>query len=358
MADEAKRSHRLEIARSTIADYLDTNLAASRVELEAKLIDSHLGNPPFEPTHLHDALRLLLRAGTIRVDHTTTRGGSAPPIIVITASANRSRRIKDAMARKRLVMSRYYSYVQGGVDAGESLAGPAGERAFDAALGRARIGASIATLFRDLPSVPVVFGDPVPLGPLDNGFVISPLDSTTKAPKGPYGVTAVVEVKNIRQWVYPRTQELYQLLVKGSEIQAAHPEHPVLPVLVCRRAHFTTRKMAKDLGFFVIEARRQYLPESSLIEAPLLEELRLELGIADLVQGTDSTAQTEKKLVTLQQFYDLETATRRWSDFSDDPELRQCFYILHNDEISSTAREETLNRVRRIVQGDADQFSW
>lgn len=358
MSGRSKRDARVVSAITACSTFLDEHLAASRIELEAKLIDSHFGHPPFEPTHLHDALAALQKRGVIRLDHTATRGGSTPPIFVTTSTAGRSRRVNDAMARKRLLMSRYYSYVQGGIEAGESLAGPAGERAFDAALGRARVGASIASTFRDLPSVPTIFGTPVPMGPLDNGFVLSPLDPKDMSPRGPFGITVIVEVKNIRQWIYPRTQELYQLLSKGAEISAMHPERAVLPLLVCRKAHFTTRKMAKDMGFFVIETQRQYLPESSLIAPELLEEIRTEIGVSDLVQGTTATRNTEKRLVTLQQHYDLETAIERWSQYATDATIRRCFRELHNDALHPTIRESTLNSIRKIVHEDIDQFSW
>ena len=52
-----------------------------------------------------------------------------------------NRRVEDASARKRLLMSRYYSFVKGGEDSGSSLSGPAGELAFQKAFIRASGGA-------------------------------------------------------------------------------------------------------------------------------------------------------------------------------------------------------------------------
>jgi hypothetical protein len=64
-------------------------------------------------------------------------------------------------------------------------------------------------------------------------------------------VTIPVEVKNLRDWMLPASPEVYQLLEKAAAVQAANPKAAIMPVLICRRVHFTLFRMAKDLGFFV-----------------------------------------------------------------------------------------------------------
>ena len=54
----------------------------------------------------------------------------------------------------------------------------------------------------------------------------------------------------------PPTQ-LYQLLDKAARLQTAAPDVPIIPLLVCRRSHATTGKMAKQLGFFVLDTEVQ-----------------------------------------------------------------------------------------------------
>jgi hypothetical protein len=98
----------------------------------------------------------------------------------------------------------------------------------------------------------------------------------------------LVEVKNVRSWIYPTSSELADLLAKAADIQAAAPERPILPVLVCRRAHETTKYMASSLGFLVHETSRQYVAASAQLDDELgdrarLEEVRAELGFDDLV---------------------------------------------------------------------------
>lgn len=342
------RDERVFDAALALREFMGSNLAASKIELEAKLIDSHLWNPPFEPAHLQNAIQLLVKNDELVRVTERTRGGGKPPILVTTDRKGRGRKVDDAAARKRLLMSRFYSYVQGGETSSTSLAGPAGEAAFQAAFIRASVGASLATTFRGLPSVPNVLGMQVPMGPLDNAFVLQPLDAQTLAPIPPWGVHALVEVKNIREWVYPRTQELYQVLYKSAVLQRAAPSASVLPVLVCRRSHPTTRFMAKDLGFFVIDARRQYLPESSLIDPAALLEVTSELGIADVVQGTDEshTAKIEQGLRTLQRKVDVQLAIERWKHFAADTDILAAFSQLVDDELPNADRDKQLGLLR------------
>ncbi|MGW4720862.1 hypothetical protein [Nocardia sp. NPDC004260] len=57
-----------------------------------------------------------------------------------------------------------------------------------------------------------------------------------------------IENKNIRDWVYPRSAEPYQLLRKAALLQRDAPEANIMPVLVCRH---TLRFLAQRLGFKV-----------------------------------------------------------------------------------------------------------
>ena len=102
-----------------------------------------------------------------------------------------------------------------------------------------------------------LLGGLVPGGSLDNGAVLTRVDPETLTPEGQYIV--VVEVKNLRQWIYPRTQELHQLLDKAARLQVAEPGRRFIPVLVCRKAHYLTTVMARQVGFYVIQTHRQYV---------------------------------------------------------------------------------------------------
>jgi hypothetical protein len=358
MASTARDAH-VVAAIEALREFMNVNLVASKVELEAKLIESHLGNPPFEPHHLHDARQYLLRQSEIEQSAEPTRGGSRPPLFVTTDTEGRTRRIADAAARKRLLMSRYYSYVQGTPgDPGSSLSGPAGEAAFDAGLRAAGVGARIATESNSRVELRRVFGADIIGGAMDNGFVLTRLDPRTLAPLEPYNVTVLVEVKNIREWVYPRTQELYQVLSKSAAVKLAHPEQPILPLLVCRRAHVTTRFMAKQLGFFVIETRQQYLPIDTRISPVGLAEIRQELGLADIVQGTDNTRNIQRRLVTLQRYHDVQLATEEWAEHTSDPTTIEAFRTLNDARLPNTLRDNWLNALRERARFHHEDLGW
>jgi len=168
----------------------------------------------------------------------------------------------------------------------------------------------------------------------------------------------LVEVKNVRDWIYPSSPELFQLLHKAAVIQDRHPDQSFLPVLVCRRAHTTTAFMAKDLGFFIIEARRQYLSESSIIDPDHFLEMTNELGLVDMVIGHDSTKRTENRLVTIQQYFDIESATATWKTMSARTELHGVFRRLNNERLSPHERTTLLESVRGIAKEEGASRGW
>ena len=112
------------------------------------------------------------------------------------------------------------------------------------------------------------------------------MDQQTQSPGGATFLVPI-EVKNVRHWLYPHHWEIYQLLHKAAGLANAHPEHPVLPILICRKAHYRTLQLAQDLGFLIFQNRHQYVQPSERIRADHFEEVRNELGLADL-ELTDS----------------------------------------------------------------------
>lgn len=350
---------RVQAAVDALRHFMDSELAASKIELEAKLIESHIGRPPFEPAHLHDARVRLQMQGEIFLDRTPTRGGSAPPLFITTDREKRSRKVDDAAARKRLLMSRYYSFVQGEPGVRSSLAGDAGEMAFHDALLRAGVGAPLSTVTRGRPQAGSVHGHAVPGGALDNVFALTRLDSETLAPIGPWGVTVLVEVKNIREWVYPRTQELFQVLVKAAKLTAALPTASFMPMLVTRRVQATTTFMAKNLGFFVIETKRQYLPaEHSRIDPVAFDEVRSELGLLDLTLGWDDTSATQRGLKALQRKYDVQAALDNWNLMCADGDFLPTATQLNRQDLKANERGRLLGRLRGIAARNGLGHGW
>lgn len=88
----------------------------------------------------------------------------------------------------------------------------------------------------------------------------------------------MIEVKNVRHWIYPSHDELYQLLDKAARLQIKFPDQYFLPVLVCRRAHYLTFRLAKALGFIVFYMPIQPILPHSEILATAVQEVRDGLG--------------------------------------------------------------------------------
>ena len=100
-------------------------------------------------------------------------------------------------------------------------------------------------------------------------------------------------MKNIRGWIYPQSIELCQVLYKACFLQRARPHQPIVPMLICRRAHVTTFWMAKQLGFVVVDMRRQFVGE---VDEADVAEVRNELHFQDLVRGSERSIRVQDRL--------------------------------------------------------------
>jgi hypothetical protein len=126
---------------------------------------------------------------------------------------------------------------------------------------------------REGGQVALLFGQPVPGGPLDDAAFLTALDEN----QVPRSVTILIEVKNIRHWIYPSSSELYQLLDKAAQLQASRPTQLLMPLLICRRVHYLTFLMAQHLGFRFAYTRTQAILPHSSLDARKLREVCDEL---------------------------------------------------------------------------------
>jgi hypothetical protein len=261
----------VERGKTAIVALLEREHAAVWPEIEAKLAE---GPGRVDPHHLTRARIRLLSDLTIEVVEAPTRGGKPVSVFALTDRIGRQRAFEDAAARKRLLYTRYINW-------SSRYYGRAGERAAHASLLAAAPQAGYRLFEPHRGQVSTIFGQPVPVGPLDNGGTLQLVDAQGR-PTG--SVAILVEVKNIHQWMYPSTDELYQLLEKATQLQAALPDVDFVPVMVCRRGHPTVFRMAKDLGFFIADARAQYVLPVADVPEEHVAELRAELGMIDLVR--------------------------------------------------------------------------
>jgi hypothetical protein len=273
-------------ARRAILDLLELEHAIAPLEIEAKLAEGAWPALPrrIDPHHLTTARRQLLLAREIEAVSATTRGGSAPPVFALVRRTGRRRAFEDAAARKRLLYTRYVNWAS-------RYFGRAGERVAHASLTAAAPRAGYRLFEPIRGEVSAIFGQPVPVGPLDNGGVLQLADERGR-PAG--GVVVLVEVKNIHHWIYPESAELYELLEKVAKLQQANQDLDFVPVLVCRRGHPTAFRMAKDLGFFIADARAQFVLPVAEVDPRHVVELRTELGLHDLVRPEVPEGMTER----------------------------------------------------------------
>ena len=88
-----------------------------------------------------------------------------------------------------------------------------------------------------------------------------------------------VEIKNVRQALYPSSTEVWDLLTKLA------PFPDVVPVLVCRLAHLTLFRMFADIGAIAHYTQNQYF--SGAIPAARFKAVTKELGFNDAQRVPD-----------------------------------------------------------------------
>lgn len=229
---------------------------------------------PIDPHHLSTARRQLRTSEVISETPGRTRGGGVVSVLHFTDLTGRKSKFNRAAARKRLLQARYLSWANT-----LALLGPAGEAAAHSAILAAAPESGLRVERLTGGDVGTIFGRTVPGGPLDDA---AHLQITDRRGVTTSSVTLLIEVKNVRDWIYPETYRLHQLLYKAAKLQAELPDVSFVPVFICRRAHLTTYWLAKVLGFYVANANAQFLPQREETAPKQLEEVRSELGFLDL----------------------------------------------------------------------------
>lgn len=351
MAPRPKRTKKqwVEYARTGLLELLDQENAVVWDEVEAKLADVQWPTLPsyIEPHHLSTARQQLGQEGIIVEIEEATRGGRPIGTLHRTDLPKRETVIDRAAARKRLLQARYQRWGFGDKSTA-ALLGPSGERVARASLAAATY-AGLRSISSDFGPVGKLLGVEFP-GKFDSGvYMPSLIDDDTPGPT----ITVPIEVKNRRGWVYPTTAQLHQLLAKAAHLQTMRPDTPIVPVLICRRFHFTTQKMAKQLGFFVIAAKNQFIdwPED---DTRLLDEVVDELGYLDLINHSGANEEITGFIARGLPKIIFESAGK-WQRFG--PALKPYFDVLRK-EVPSWTRAETTNALREAAAELGDEGGW
>jgi hypothetical protein len=336
----------VDLGRSAILQILDQEHAAPWLEIEARAADRRLAS--FET--IVDPHALTLARGELRDESvivetlSETRGGRSISVLHLADTRGRADAILRAAARKRLLQSRYLNWAVG-TPTQAAVIGPGGERVVHESLKVAAV-SGYRLLNPDGGHVSDLLGHPVPIGPLDGAAFLQVVDDQER-PAG--SVAVLIEVKNVRGWIYPETADLFQLLDKAAQLQVANPDVAFMPLLVCRRAHKTTYNAARDLGFFVIELWTQYMLPSARIRSDHLEEVRAELGYLDLVPSSAPDPKLVKRLqVTVPARAAL--SAERWVRTASSP-AGSLFSLLRNDGLYGAERTTVMNELRNVARG-------
>jgi hypothetical protein len=267
---------------------LSVHFALVPAELEFLIAEARFAESgrAIDPQHVTTALQELRAERKLVYVSAATRGGGIFDTIEPANRGSSSTKIERIAARKRVLSARLHSWTSSSKRYPHGLAGPAGEASVRRAIAAAGTMTAASGGFGE---VSTILGRHL-AGPLDSGGFLVPIVSDL--PTQP--VTVLVEVKNIRNWIYPGHPELHQLLSKAAQVQQHAPSQPILPILVCRRAHKTTIWMAQKLGFFVIETKRQYLGD---VDTEALAEVQMGLHLTYLTAGSapDPTVTTRMR---------------------------------------------------------------
>lgn len=278
-------------AKGLLTDLLEREHAVVWPEVEARLAE---GERMPQPHLLTKARHELMDEGSITSSTDTTRGGRPVTVWHLLDLTQRARAVEDAAGRKRLLYARHQSWSSARRGYPSGLIGPAAEKVVHASL----VAAAPHGYRLENPGggqIHRLLGAQVPGGPLDNA---ASLQLTDDLGRPDTTVIVPVEVKNVRSWIYPQATEPYQLLYKAALLQERHPDLRFVPVLICRRRSYFLWQMGKELGFFPIEVRSQYVLPRSPVEPKALEEVRHGLGYFDLKMTEEAEPRLIQALTT------------------------------------------------------------
>lgn len=281
----------MALAAQRIRDVLDQEHAVLRREVEARLAEYYFERSSdrfnIYPHITTAALRQMTDAGELVTEEGATRGSSVIPTIHFTETKGRVTNINRAAARKRLLYARFRSWSQPSARYPRGRIGPAGEAAVRTAVIRSQ---QVAPFAADAGEVSEQFGYRFD-GPLDSGdFILSPGPTAMPVP-----VAVLVEMKNLRTWLYAKDPQVWQVLRKAQHLQLHDSSLNILPVLVCRRAHAQVRWMAQQLGFMVVETKANFI---GTVDEPDAQEVRIELQFVDVKVGAEPSGALIKTFAT------------------------------------------------------------
>jgi hypothetical protein len=153
---------------------------------------------------------------------------------------------------------------------------------------------------------------------------------------GPLGL----ECKNVREWVYPDREEVKELLLKCTTLDA-------VPVLIARRIPFVTFKLLSTAGVIVHQTYNQLLPSSDVTLAKKLRQKDL-LGYHDIRLGNEPNTRLVK-FIAINMPRVAPAARERFNTFKD---------LLAKFGSGEMTYKQFAARVRRRSEGKNEDHDW
>jgi hypothetical protein len=272
-------------AEMALLKLLDTEHAVLWPEVEAKLANQPSPGFPqgINPHHLHNARRRLIKL--LQVEEVThpTKGGQDALVLGLRERRLRQTTFARAAARKRALDAMYRKWTRSSGLKSPNAIGDGGEVVARASLDAAAAqGVGYLIAQRTRLGVHRLLGRDVPGGDLDDAAYLTALNNDGR----PITYTVVIEVKNLRKWLYARHREVFQLLDKAARLQVENPGERIIPILICRRAQWVTFTMARDLGFRVLYTQFQPILVHSSVDPKQVQTINDELAY-NIVQTAD-----------------------------------------------------------------------
>jgi len=154
------------------------------------------------------------------------------------------------------------------------------------------------------------------------------------------GEIAALEVKNIREWLYPDREEVKSIITKSLAIDA-------VPVLIARRIHFVTFKVLSACGVVMHQTYNQLFPSSNQELAEKASNKNL-LGYHDIRVGNDPDNRL-KKFISENLPNLLDEARERFEENKD---------LLEEFSSENMPYKEFAARVRRRVNETNEDNDW
>jgi hypothetical protein len=311
-------------------------------EAEAKISEARWPSvpTPVNPHHVTTARQRLLRRGWLELSSPIDASGTQ--FMHPSDQRGKKEMIRSAVKRKKRLHVRMQKWARATTRYPSGLMGEAGERVVRASLTDAAPHGT-RPVNPGGGEVSSLLGEPVRGGPLDSAAWAEQLDEHGRSTGS---VLCPIEVKNIRHWIYPPHYELFQLLHKAALLQAAHPDVPICPVLITRMRSWSTDQMSRDLGFRIVDVHKQFVLPTEEVDETHVEEVRQELGYADLTRSDTADPNLTNLLAG-----SIRTTSRpnaeRWGEHGS--KLSDHYEILRSTSLSQGERDAAMNTLREAA---------